>query len=289
VRKLWAVLAVSALLAACGTAPATASRSRSVTRPPSATRGKQPRVFVRTIELARGPDRPLPTTIWYPARLEGRHPIVLFSHGLGGLPEQFAQIIEPWAASGYIVAAPAYPHTNGRVAIRREDIVNQPADAAYVLDRIREMGGAGNDAAAGNDARSGNDAVAGQDVFAGHVDASRIAVVGFSAGGTTTLSMLAPGHDPAIKAAVCIAGREPATPMGGPIVATLFLHGDADPVVPIAAGRAAYAQVPWPSKRFVTIPHTGHGEYLHSDDAAYARTQALIVDFLNDGLGRHAR
>jgi dienelactone hydrolase len=270
VRKLWTVLAAAALLAACGTAPATASQGRTP-RPPSAARGKQPRVLVRTLELARGPDRPLPTTAWYPARLEGRHPIILFSHGLGGLPEQFAPLTEGWAAAGYIVAAPAYPHTNARVEIRRDDISNQPADAAYVLDQIRALGRARND------------------VFAGHVDDSRIAVAGFSAGGTTTLGMLAPGHDPAIRAAVCIAGREPATPMGGPPVETLFVHGDSDPVVPIAAGRAAYAQVPWPSKRFVTIPHMGHGEYLHTDNAAYARTQALILNFLNDGLGRHAR
>jgi dienelactone hydrolase len=261
VRKLWTVLAAAALLAACGTAPATASKNAP----------RDPGVRTRTLALARGPDRPLPTTIWYPANLDGRHPIVLFSHGLGGLPEQFAPLTGPWAAAGYIVAAPAYPHTNGRVEVRRADVSNQPADAAYVLDRIRALDGAKND------------------IFAGHVDVGRVAVAGFSAGGTTTLGMLVPGHDPAIKAAICVAGRQPAAPMGGPPVSTLFVHGDSDPVVPIAAGRAAYAQVPWPSRRFVTIAHAGHGEYLHVENTAYGRTQAMLLEFLDGGIGRHAR
>ena len=245
-----------ALLAGYATARASASTAR---------------VLTRTLALARGDDRPLPTTVWYPARLDGRHPIILFSHGLGGLPEHFVPLTEAWAAAGYIVAAPAYPQTNARVHVRREDVANQPADAAYVLDRVRALDGDPDD------------------VFAGHIDGHRAAAVGFSAGGTTTLGLLTRRHHPALIAAVCIAGREPAVPMGGPPVATLFVHGDRDPVVPIAAGRAAYAQVPWPSKRFVTIRHEGHGQYLHPGDAAYGRTQAVILEFLHAATGQHGR
>ncbi|NMO54731.1 alpha/beta hydrolase [Actinoplanes sp. TBRC 11911] len=204
--------------------------------------------------------------VWYPARPAGRRPVILFSHGLGGLPEHFAALTEAWAAAGYVVVAPAYPHTNALVDVRREDVGNQPADAAYVLREVATNG-----------------------PLAEHVDAGRIAVIGFSAGGTTTLGLLGRGHDPGIKAAICIAGRAPDEPMGGPAVATLFLHGDDDPVVPIAAGRAAYEQVPWPTKRFVTIRHEGHGQYLHPDNPAYGRTQAMILEFLRAEVGQYAR
>jgi predicted dienelactone hydrolase len=242
VRKLGTVLALLVLLSGCAA---------------TAHAGSGPAVRTRTLALARGPGRNLPTTVWYPARLDGRLPVILFSHGLGGLPEHFAAPAEQWAAAGFIVVAPAYPHTNAHAEVRRDDVDNQPADATYVLAQV------------------GKD-----DFFADHVDTGRIAAVGFSAGGTTTLGLLGRGHDPAIKAAICIAGRAPATPMGGPAVATLFLHGDDDPVVPIAAGRAAYDEVPWPTKRFVTIRHEGHGQYLHPDNASYRRTQAMILEFL---------
>ncbi len=246
---------VLALLAGCGTSRAAASRSR---------------VATRTLAAARGADRPLPTTLWYPARLDGRHPIVLFSHGLGGLPEHFTPLVTQWAAAGYIVAAPAYPHTNAHVRVDRADIAEQPADAAYVIGRIRALGSTKGD------------------VLAGHVDGGRVAAVGFSAGGTTTLGLLRPGHDPAIRAAVSIAGREPSAPMGGAPVATLFVHGDRDPVVPIAAGRQAYASVPWPGKRFVSVPGGGHGQYLNPGDSAYARTTDEMRAFLVAELGAPA-
>jgi dienelactone hydrolase len=221
----------------------------------------RPRVVVRVLPLARGEARPLPTTVWHPGDLAGQHPVILFSHGLGGLPEHFAPLAEEWARAGYIVVAPAYPHTNGGVTVDARDVRNQPADAAYVLDRVKALA-----------------ATAG-DVLAGHVDTGRVAAVGFSAGGTTTLGMFHAGHDPALRAAVSIAGRRPLPAFGGPATPMLFLHGDHDRVVPIAAGREAYAAVPWP-KRFETIRGAGHGEYLNPGDPGHPHASALILDFL---------
>jgi dienelactone hydrolase len=248
---LMAVIAV----AACGTARAAPGGSRGAAAGPA-------RVLSRTLNLARGVDRPLTTTVWFTERITGRHPVILLSHGLGGRPAQFAPIATGWARAGYIVLAPAYPHTRAGVRVDRRDIVNQPADAAYVLDRVRALDRAGGAAPAG------------------HVDGARVAVVGFSAGGTTTLGLLRRGHDPALRAAVSIAGRRPAVPFGGRAVPTLFVHGDRDPVVPIAAGREAFAAMRWPDRQFVTMPGEGHGQYLNPGDPGYVRASAAILDFL---------
>lgn len=227
----------------------------------AATAAPRGRVLSRILHLARGADRPLVTTVWYPADLIGRHPLVLFSHGLGGLPAQFAPLAAGWVAAGFVVVAPAYPHTNARVRVDRGDIANQPADAAYVLSRVKEL-----------------DTTPG-DVLGGHLDTGRVVAVGFSAGGTTTLGLLRAGHDPGLRAAVSVAGRRPASAFGGPAVPVLFLHGDRDRVVPIGAGRQAYAAVPWP-KQFVVIPHGAHGPYLRPGNPAYRWVAEVILDFI---------
>jgi dienelactone hydrolase len=224
-------------------------------------------VAVRTIGFSRGADRPLPTTVWYPAEgrgpAAGRHPLVLFSHGLGGLPEDFAGLATGWAAAGFVVAAPAYPHTNGRTTVSRADLRNQPADAAYVLRRLRDLGPG--------------------DPLARHIDPGDVAAVGFSAGGYTTMGLFGPGHDPALRAAVVISAREAPGPFGGAPSPMLFLHGDADRVVPIEADRAAFASVPWP-KRFVMLPGRGHGEFLDPGHPGFAQVSELILTFLRDRL-----
>ncbi len=218
-------------------------------------------VVSRTLQLARGADRPLPTTLWHPARPTRRHPIILFSHGLGGLPRQFEGLAAGWARAGYVVAAPAYPRTNGRVRVDRRDIVNQPADAAFVIAAVRAL-----------------DHTPG-DVLAGHLDVDRVAAVGFSAGGTTTLGLFGPGHAAFLRAGVSISGRRPPGGFGGLPAPLLLVHGDGDRVVPIRAGRQAYAMAPSP-KQFVTLHGARHGEFLRPGDARYARVSGQILAFL---------
>ncbi|XVU20863.1 alpha/beta hydrolase family protein [Actinoplanes sp. CA-054009] len=219
------------------------------------------RVMTRTLMLARDVDRPLPTTVWYPTPLTGRHPLILFSHGLGGMPSDFAPLIAGWAEAGYVVAAPAYPHTRRGVRVVRADVRSQPADARYVVDQVQRLSG-----------------VPG-DPFFGHLDPSRWAAAGFSAGGTTTLGLFGPGADPRLRAGVSVAGREAPSGFGGRPAPLLFVHGSRDRVVPLAAARRAYGADPGP-KRFVTVRDAGHGEYLRPGNASYARISGLILAFL---------
>lgn len=234
--SLWGVAATAG---ACSAPRAPESRPSS---PAQATAkesapviGKAPTesFAVRTekLRLSRAADRPLPTTIWRP-EADGAYPLILFSHGLGGAPSDYDDLLTRWARAGFIVAAPAYPHTAKGVAERNPvDILNQPADASYVITQVvRRLGS----------------------------DAGPIAAAGHSAGGITTLGLFAGNRDKRLRAGVILAGRQIiAAPLSGAATPLLFVHGKRDNAVAYADGHAAYDAVTWP-KAFLTVTRGGH-------------------------------
>ncbi|GAA3904782.1 alpha/beta hydrolase family protein [Actinoplanes auranticolor] len=212
---------------------------------PAPTRGRAPsrpfEVETRKLKLSRGNDRPLPTTVWYPATGDGPFPVVVFSHGLTARPGDYAGILARWARAGFVVAAPAYPHTSAGVAdFNVIDLLNQPADASSVLTQILAL-----DGEAGDPLR-------------GRLDRDHVAAAGHSGGGVTTLGMLSGNRDERLTAAVVLAGRQvlPGT-FTGPALPVLFVHGELDQTVRYADGRAAFSAVPWP-KALLTLPDAGH-------------------------------
>jgi fermentation-respiration switch protein FrsA (DUF1100 family) len=240
----------------------------------------------RQVSANRGGDRPLRITIWYPATgradgrprggarvARGRFPIVLFSHGLTGLPGDYRPLLQRWAAGGFVVAAPAYPHTSRGVADYDVlDVVNQPADAAYALSTVLAL-----DGAAGDPLR-------------GHLDRDHTAAAGHSAGAITTIGLFTSGRDARFDAGVVLAGNAIGVGDGftGPAAPLLFVHGDADPITPYALARAAYARAPWP-KAFLTLPGERHADpYLRPDTRAFAAVAATSLDFLRWTLYRDA-
>ncbi|GAA1796837.1 chlorophyllase [Planosporangium flavigriseum] len=232
-------------------------------------------VGVRELNLARGADRPLPTTVWYPAKgaaggdvtsdaaaAAGRFPLIVLSHGLNGRPEALAPVAIRWAAAGFVVAAPAYPHTKyGAPRFDIADVVNQPADASYVISELLAL--------------DGHDG----DRLAGHIDTAAVAATGHSAGGITTTAMLSAQRDPRLRAAVVIAGALLGGAYNGPVTPVLFVHGDADPTVSYQGGQSAYQAVPWP-KAFLTLVGAGHGSYLTANSAGFDQTINTTTDFL---------
>ncbi|BFU42558.1 hypothetical protein KRMM14A1004_07950 [Krasilnikovia sp. MM14-A1004] len=201
-----------------------------------------------------------------PAR--GRFPLVLFSHGLAGTPERYAPAAATWAAAGFVVAVPAFPHTcAGAPRFRRSDIVHQPDDARYVLQQIRRL-----------DRRP-------DDPLYGRIDRNRVAAVGHSAGGYTTTGLFTARHPEWLRAGVVIAGwRAPGAFAGRP-AAMLFLQGDADHVVPLSLGRAAFDAVPWP-KSYVLIPRAHHAGYMLPGRYGWRQMNAIVTDFLRWTLTR---
>lgn len=224
-------------------------------------------VGVRTLMLNRG-SRSLPVLLWYPTQdgrvAPGRFPLVLFSHGLHSLPELHAPLITRWAAAGFVVAAPAYPHTKRRTPrFSRDDVRRQPADAWHVINEVLRL-----------------DTVEG-DPLAGHLDSTRIGAAGHSAGGFTTAGLFAAGHSARLRAGIVIAaGALTGATFAGPPAALLFVHGDADRTVPVSRGRAGYEQVPWPAKAFLTLPGQGHGEYLRPGRPGFNEVVRTTTDFL---------
>jgi fermentation-respiration switch protein FrsA (DUF1100 family) len=252
VVKALGAAAATAALGACTTAPAPAqvaapTAAKPTTKPtakPTTNPAAKPRpkttapaktfaVGVRDLKLARGTDRPLPTTVWSPTAA-GKFPLILFSHGFTARPSDYADLLVTWAKAGFVVAAPAYPHTAAGVADYNVlDVINQPADAAYVITQVL--------------AKVGN-----------RVDRQRIAAAGHSAGGITTLEMFSGNRDDRLVAGVVLAGRQIlAIPFTGPSAPLLFVHGKLDDTIAYADGRAAYDAVPWP-KAFLTVTKGGH-------------------------------
>ncbi|MEU5905915.1 alpha/beta hydrolase [Micromonospora sp. NPDC047527] len=262
--RLIAVL-VTALLAGC--APATAAPGGS-SGPQAARRAPEGSyaVGVRTLTLDPRSARPLPVTIWYPASTgevaAGRFPVVVYSHGLHSRPELHAELTTRWAAAGFVVAAPAYPHTRqGAARFTRADVRNQPADGWRLIRHL---------------SRLDSDPT---DPLAGHLDLTSIAAAGHSAGGFTTSGMFTEGHPARLRSGIVIAGGGLPGSFAGPIAPLLFVHGTADAVVPVTVGRAAYGRVPGPAA-FLSLLGQGHGEYLTPGNPGFAPVLTTTTDFL---------
>ncbi|MBY8873479.1 dienelactone hydrolase family protein [Micromonospora sp. PLK6-60] len=274
-------------LAGCSGQPTPAGRDapppatgKPTTPAPRVPEGHAPdRAFavgVRELKLNRDGDRPLPVTLWYPARGEaggdpersvpaaaGRFPVVMFSHGLGGRPADYATLLTRWAAAGFVVAAPAFPHTRRGADGNVLDVLNQPADVSYALTRVLAL-----DGAAGDPLR-------------GRLATDRVAATGHSAGGVTTIGLFTASRDDRLDAGVVFAGTGlgVGTAFAGAAAPQLFVHGEADEVVDYAAGKAVYDAVPWP-KAMLSLTKGDHGRALLTDGAALRVVADTTVEFL---------
>ena len=152
-------------------------------------------------------DRRLDVMVWYPANVPaGRpvedvplartnpRPLVVYSHGTYGTPDNASHIAIHLARNGYIVAAPAYPLTS-KVSFAKlpsaelSDTGNQPADMRFVIDQLLS-----------------------HPVFGKAIDAKHIGSTGISLGAVTSyfLSYGVQTRDPRIVANAMIATADPA-------------------------------------------------------------------------------
>lgn len=223
--------------------------------------------YTKDSAASPGTPRLLATSIWYPAPAGsgpissstggvdgapldpsgGPYPLVLFSHGSCGYPQQSKFLTPLLASHGFVVVAPPHPgntiaeipNCNTPAAIAAA-IVERPQDVVFVLDQIL---------AANQDPAS---------PFHGAIDAARVAMTGHSFGGLTTYLVTA--IEPRIDVAVALA---PAALAASTLpVPSLTMLGSIDSVISNPNARAAYARSAAP-KLLVEIAHSGH--YSFSD------------------------
>jgi alpha-beta hydrolase superfamily lysophospholipase len=240
-------------------------------------------------EVPASSTRTIDTVVVYPARgkpdgasvpgarpvRRGRFPVVVFLHGSATTAEDYREAIEPWARGGFVVVAPTAPlgglglEQSG--AARQVDAANHPGDVRFVL---AELPGALRRA------------------IRARADFDRVAVTGKSLGASTALAV---AFDPccrndAIRGVVAMAGPQSPLVASDADVATLIVHGDADEVVPYAAGRTNFDAAPAP-KFFLTLFGISHAPTLAiepaglPDDALVSTTADFFDRYLKSKKG----
>ncbi len=250
--------------------------------------------------FAGSPERTLTTAIYYPATgpagtavvAEGAtadrsgtpYPVVILSHGHNSFGREYEPLIAQWVSAGYVVVAPDYPLAKqgapGGATVA--DLVNQPADATFVLDRALRMN------------RTKTSAVYRL------MDPARIGATGHSLGALTTYSLVYRTCcvDRRIRAAAVMAGLAGDRPefFTGIRTPLLALHGEADSTVPYTAGVEAFERA-GPPKYFVTLVEGQHtAPFRGATDAIASAATRTTLDFFDrylkgerDGLARLRR
>ena len=195
----------------------------------------------------------VPTIVRYPAVRTsqglvaasgaGPFPLIVFSGGWQVQPGYYSNLLDGWAAQGYVVAFPVYPGTAPGVPGPPEwAVVEHPAQLAGVIADLEHGGGP----------------------LAGLVDATRVGVAGHSDGGDVTEAAVNNSccTIAAVRAAVILSGAQLASfdargryGTAGP--ATLVIQGDRDTINPPGCSQAIYDSSPEP-RYYLDLLGAGH-------------------------------
>jgi dienelactone hydrolase len=221
----------------------------------------------RTVQLqdkARG-NREFPCEIWYPAasegrdapQLNGRWPLVVFSHSSGGNRRQSTFLTIHLASYGYIVAAmdhseivaPELSRTDGETSEQsaarvQKWISNRVPDVRFLLDHLL------------NNSSS--------------IEENQIGIIGHSFGGWTALA--ATEKDSRLRAVVALAPAGSSRPVRGVIpatltfawgrdVPTLYLVAELDVPTPIEGMVDLFERTP-SSKQMVILRRADHAHFM---------------------------
>jgi len=193
---------------------------------------------------------------------EGGYPFVVYSHGFMSFHQEGAYMAEFLASHGYVVVAVDFPLTNyfAPGGPNLADVVNQPADVRFVIDRVLERNNKEGDS------------------LYRQVDENRIGVMGLSLGGMTTeLVTFDPRmNDKRIRAAVAIAG--PARMFtdkffSSVTVPFMMIAGDSDAIVPYVYNAKPIREKD-PDSVLVTIKGASH--------AGFAGISAILFRWANN-------
>jgi predicted dienelactone hydrolase len=240
-----------------------AQRSFTFTKPPSATLG------VRVLHVAvRFPDVGSAHASGVPGT--SAFPLIVFAPGYRQCSASYNILLRQWASAGYVVAAVNFPRTNCHVASPDEsDLVNQPADLAFVIRQLDRLS-------------SEPDRP-----LAGLVNASKVAVAGHSDGGDTVAAMAGMSccRYPGLRAAIVLAGAEwPAfsgTWFTAPTAPVLFVQGTADVWNPEATSLQLYRADTSGARYYLQLTGADHFTPYEGDSAPEPIVVQVTIDFLD--------
>jgi dienelactone hydrolase len=203
------------------------------------------------------------------APAKGAFPLALMAHGFRLPAAGYERTLRTVTADGYIVVAPAFPHTSAeRGDGDRGDITNQPADLSFligaVVDLTRQQPG----------------------LLPPVADTGRVAALGHSDGGLTVSAWAYNGsfRDRRVAAAVVMAagtGLFPGTYFAPDSPPLLAMHATGDETSPYSASQRLFDSIPAGIPRFLlTIMGGSHlGPYMF--ESALPDVGQVAVDFLD--------
>ncbi|NLA34822.1 MAG: hypothetical protein GX868_03930 [Actinobacteria bacterium] len=212
------------------------------------------------------PRYPIGATSGAAAADDGPYPVVLFSHGYAGFPEQSADLVTHLASWGMVVAAPDHVERSlgGLLGPAAQGVEpsTDPAVLSAALDAVI--------------AEAGTDGSPIRDL----VDAERVAVGGHSAGAAAAFRTASTDEriDGFISYSVGYEGlmtpRDGGAPAAIPAVPGVVMLGSIDDTIPAESSRSLYAAMTAP-KALVEIADSGH--LVFSDICLIGRDQGGLA------------
>ena len=288
----WGIL----LLAACGSgavgwaAPAGARPGDTPRTPYEHGVGVMTETFVDSSRPTPAHDgepalssRTLVTSIWYPAAAvrasatpeanatpdtaDGPFPLIVFSHGLGTVPRQYASLLSAWAAAGFVVAAPKFPLTSLGTpgGVDTADVYSQPGDVSFVISSMLQASAT----------HSGP--------LSGMISPNGVGVAGHSEGAITTLGFFNTCcRDTRVKAAAVFSGDPEAYPGGHYVFdgqpPMLVVHGTKDGFLPYGQMVSVFNQQKGP-KVLLSLLGANHGNWIHPRSRWFPSVARTSTDF----------
>jgi dienelactone hydrolase len=214
-----------------------------------------------TAPIPAGLPSTLPTTLatdaymGVPISTKGPFPVVLFSHGYGGYPEQSSFLTDHLATWGFVVVAPDHRSRDLKAVVTNTagKGQNDVTDLREALTLVRTM-----------NATPGT-------LLTGKLDFTRVASLGHSAGGGAAIAV---AHDRDIRTYIAMAPVPETPPPSKP---ALIMQGTSDKVVNPKGTLKLYAKLRSP-KRLVLIDDAGHNVF--DDGCTIGAAQGGLVKFI---------
>jgi predicted dienelactone hydrolase len=203
----------------------------------------------------------------------GRYPLIVFSHASGHHRRGATFLCTHLASHGYVVAALDHSEVVAPELARREgETAEQRAGRVQSIIESRVP-----------DIRFLLDWLLGDAAHRSEIDSERIAIVGHSFGGWTALAT--PETDARIRAVVALAPGGSSLPKPGIIpaaltfdwgrdVPTLYLTGDRDIFIPLAAVRELYERTP-ATKRMLALRRADHLHFMDRVEEEHEASRKL--------------